>query len=324
MRKQFKYLFVVGALCAATPAMAQPAGFPTRPITLVVPAPAGGLIDSFVLLLSEQFRRELGQPLIMDHRGGAGGIVGAKYVAGAAPDGYTLLMGNIGPLAILPGMEPNIGYDAAKDFVPVSMVATFSNVLVVHPSVPAQSVGQIIAQAKANPGKLTYASPGVGQSQHLSGELFKMVTGTNLLHVPYKGAAGAMNDLLGGHVNMMFSNVPLAVKHIQSGALRPLAVTGSTRSRAMPSVPTMEEAGVKGYNVTSWIGVVAPAGTPQPVIARLNAVVARAMQSEAGKAQLEKVDADWAASTPAEFGAFILAEQKKWREVIKKADIKPQ
>ncbi|MDO8278071.1 MAG: tripartite tricarboxylate transporter substrate binding protein [Burkholderiaceae bacterium] len=324
MRMQLKSLLVIGALCAAVPAMAQPAGFPTRPITLVVPAPAGGMIDSFVLLLAEQFRRELGQPLVMDHRGGAGGIVGAKYVAGAAPDGYTLLMGNIGPLAILPGMEPNIGYDAAKDFAPVSMVATFSNVLVVHPSVPAQSVGQVIAQAKANPGKMTYASPGVGQSQHLSGELFKMVTGTNLLHVPYKGAAGAMNDLLGGHVNMMFSNVPLAVKHIQSGTLRPLAVTGSTRSRAMPNVPTMEEAGVKGYNVTSWIGVVAPAGTPQPIIARLNAVVARAMQSEAGKAQLERVDADWNAGTPAEFGNFILAEQRKWREVIKKADIKPQ
>ncbi|MDO8277074.1 MAG: tripartite tricarboxylate transporter substrate binding protein [Burkholderiaceae bacterium] len=316
-------LFIMASLIGATaPAMSQ--NYPVRPITMVVPAAPGGLTDVFVQLLGEQVRKDLGQPLVMEHRGGAGGIVASKHVAQSAPDGYTFLMGNVGNLAINSGLDPNLSYDVARDFVPVAYVVLFHNVLVVHPSVPAQNVQQLIALAKQQPGKMGYASAGVGQSHHLSGELFKQAVGIDIIHVPYKGAAPAMVDLTGGHVPMMFANIPLAIKHIEAGSLRPLAVTGAKRSESLPNVPTMEEAGVKGYNVYSWLGIVAPAGTPQPIVNRMNEIMAKVMQSEAGKAQLKKINAEPAFGTPAEFGAFMASEQRKWREVIRKGNIKAQ
>lgn len=323
MRILSRRLLAAALFGLATVASAQGA-YPARPITMIVPAPAGGLIDNFVTLLAEEVKRSTGQPLVMDHRGGAGGIVGTRHVAQSAPDGYTLLMANVGPLAILPSLDPSVPYDANKDFAPIAPMATFQNVLVVHPSVPAQSVAQLVDLLRQRPGKMSFASAGVGQSHHLSGELFKLAANVDMVHVPYKGAAPAMNDLLGGHVHMMFANLPLALKHVQSGTLRALAVTGAQRSKALPQVPTMAEAGVKDYVVTSWIGVVAPAGTPAAVIEQWNGTVARVLRSDSGRAQLERVNADPAFGTPAEFQAFMQSEQRKWRDVIRKANIKPE
>ncbi|MGE0153689.1 MAG: Bug family tripartite tricarboxylate transporter substrate binding protein [Reyranellaceae bacterium] len=302
------------------PAMAQ--DYPTRPITIVVPSAPGGLSDGFVRLVGDSMQRSWGQPVVMEHRPGAGGIVGTQHVAGTKPDGYTLLMGNIGPLAINPGLYKELPYDANKHFAPVALVSVYPNVLVVHPSLPINSVGDMIRYAKEKPGTLNYASAGVGQSQHLSGEMFRVMAGVDIVHVMYKGTGPALADLVGGHIETMFSNVPAAVPYIQSGKLRPLGVTGLTRSKALPDVPTISESGVPGYNVISWLALVAPAGTPPAIVDRLNAEVMKALASPEGQKHLEMVGANAGTGSPAEFRKFLLDEQKKWGELIKKADIK--
>lgn len=296
--------------------------YPTRPITIVVPSAPGGLSDGFVRLVGDSMQRSWGQPAVMEHRPGAGGIVGTQHVAGAKPDGYTLLMGNIGPLAINPGLYKELPYDVNKHFTPVALVSVYPNVLVVHPSLPINSVGDMIRYAKEKPGTLNYASAGVGQSQHLSGEMFRVMAGVDIVHVMYKGTGPALADLVGGHIETMFSNVPAAVPYIQSGKLRPLGVTGLSRSKALPDVPTISESGVPGYNVISWLALVAPVGTPPAIVERLNAEVMKALASPEGQKHLEMVGAEAGTGSPAEFGKFLVAEQAKWSDLIKKADIK--
>lgn len=312
--------FTAAVLCMGQ-AIAQP--YPSRPVTIIIPSAAGGLSDAFVRLIGDAMQGDWGQPVVMDPRSGAGGIVGTQVVANAAPDGYTLLMGNIGPLAINPALYSSLPYDVETQLAPVALVATYPNVLVVNPSLPIHSIADLIRYAKEKPGALNFASAGIGQSQHLSGEMFKAMAGVDIVHVPYKGTGPALTDLLGGSVQMMFSNVPAAVPYIESGKLRAIAVTGLVRSKALPQVPTIDEAGVPGYNVVSWLALMAPAKTPGEIIARLNAEVARALASPEGQKHLAAVGADAGLGSPQEVGRFLREEQVKWRKVIKDADIKP-
>jgi tripartite-type tricarboxylate transporter receptor subunit TctC len=288
-RRSFVIAFT-GAVLWVVQAVAQP--YPSRPITIIVPSAAGGLSDAFVRLIGDTIQGAWGQPVVMDPRSGAGGIIGTQVVANAAPDGYTLLMGNIGPLAINPTLYSSLPYDVETQLAPVALVATYPNVLVVNPSLPIHSIADLIRYAKEKPGTLNFASAGIGQSQHLSGEMFKSMADIDIVHVPYKGTGPALTDLLSGSVQMMFSNVPAAVPYIESGKLRAIAVTGLTRSKALPQVPTVNEAGVPGYDVVSWLALMAPAKTPDEIIARLHAEVAKALASPAGQRHLAAVGAD--------------------------------
>lgn len=302
-------------------AAAQP--YPSRPITIIIPSAAGGLSDAFVRLIGDTIQTAWNQPVVMDPRSGAGGIIGTQVVANAAPDGYTLLMGNIGPLAINPALYSSLPYDVETQLAPVALVATYPNVLVVNPSLPIHSIADLIRYAKEKPGTLNYASAGIGQSQHLSGEMFKSMADIDIVHVPYKGTGPALTDLLSGSVQMMFSNVPAAVPYIESGKLRAIAVTGLTRSKALPHVPTVNEAGLPGYDVVSWLALMAPAKTPDEIIARLHAEVTKALASPAGQRHLASVGADAGSGSPQEFARFLKEEQVKWSKVIKEANIKP-
>jgi tripartite-type tricarboxylate transporter receptor subunit TctC len=288
-RRSFVIAFT-GAVLWVVQAAAQ--AYPSRPITIIVPSAAGGLSDAFVRLIGDTIQGAWGQPVVMDPRSGAGGIIGTQVVANAAPDGYTLLMGNIGPLAINPTLYSSLPYDVETQLAPVALVATYPNVLVVNPSLPIHSIADLIRYAKEKPGTLNFASAGIGQSQHLSGEMFKSMADIDIVHVPYKGTGPALTDLLSGSVQMMFSNVPAAVPYIESGKLRAIAVTGLTRSKALPQVPTVNEAGVPGYDVVSWLALMAPAKTPDEIIARLHAEVAKALASPAGQRHLAAVGAD--------------------------------
>jgi tripartite-type tricarboxylate transporter receptor subunit TctC len=246
-----------------------------------------------------------------------------EAVAKAAPDGYTLLMGTPG-LATNPSLYANLPFDPQKAFAPISLVGTVPNVLVVNPELPAKSVSELVALAKRTPGKLNYASPGVGTSLHLAGELFKLDTGTDIVHVAYKGGSQAQTDVMGGQVQMMFNVLPSALPQIQAGKLRALAVTSTTRAASLPDVPTMVEAGVPGYSAITWNGLLAPAGTPPEVIARLNDAIVKAMRSPDMKALLTKIGQDPAWSTPEEFASFLRDETAKWTKVIKATGIQPQ
>jgi len=316
---------LAGAVATAVSAGAVSADtYPSRPITIVVPSAPGGLSDGFVRLVGDAMQAAWGQPVVMEHRPGAGGIIGTQHVAKAAPDGYTLLMGNIGPLAINPSLYPSVPYDVGRDLKAVALVSSYPNVLVVNPKVPVKTVQELIKLAKDKPGSLNFASAGVGQSHHLSGEMFKNMTGVDIVHVPYKGTGPALADLLGGHVEMMFSNVPAAITYIKAGTLRPLGSTGLARSKALPDVPTIAEAGVPGYDVISWLAMVAPAKTPDAIVDRLNAVILKALASPAGEKHLASLGADPGTGSPAAFDAFMKAEQKKWGDLIRAAGIKVQ
>jgi tripartite-type tricarboxylate transporter receptor subunit TctC len=319
-RRSFVIAFTGAALWVVR-AVAQP--YPSRPITIVVPSAAGGLSDAFVRLIGDTIQGAWGQPVVMDPRSGAGGIIGTQVVANAAPDGYTLLMGNIGPLAINPTLYSSLPYDVETQLAPVALVATYPNVLVVNPSLPIHSIADLIRYAKEKPGTLNFASAGIGQSQHLSGEMFKSMADIDIVHVPYKGTGPALTDLLSGSVQMMFSNVPAAVPYIESGKLRAIAVTGLTRSKALPQVPTVNEAGLPGYDVVSWLALMVPAKTPDEIIARLHAEVAKALASPAGQRHLAAVGADAGSGSPQAVARFLKEEQAKWSKVIKEANVKP-
>ncbi len=309
-------------LALQNPAEAQT--YPARPIRIVVPTAPGGITDGLVQLIGDGLRAAWGQPVVMEHRPGAGGIIGTEAVAKAAPDGYTLLAGNIGPLAITPFMQAKLPYDAERDFAPVKLLATFVNVLVVYPAVPATSVAELVRLAKDKPGTLNFASPGSGQSQHLSGELFKRLAGIEITHVPYKGTGPALADLIGGQVQMMFSNLPPAMPHIASGRLRALAVSGAARSAAVPELPTISEAGVPGYEVVSWVGLLAPAGTPSAIVDRLNAEVTRALASPAAKERYAAAGAEIGTGSAQEFAAFLSADRAKWGKLIREANLRAE
>ena len=324
MRPRVALAAVCLATFAAPPALAQPASsWPDHPIKMIVPLGAGGPADLVARYLAQQLSDELKQSFFVENRPGAAGIIGTGEAAKAPPDGYTLLV-VASPHINLEILSHNKPYVLLRDFVAVAPVSSTDAVLVVHPSVPAKSVKQLIALAKSKPGALTYASSGPGSNKHLGGELFKLMSGTNILHVPYKSSTGARNDLVGGHVDMMFDEIPSVAPNVLAGQVRALGVTGRKRSAALPDVPTVSEAGVPGYEHTGWFGIMAPTGTPQPIVDRLNAAIRTVVAKPEVIAIWEKQDNQPMSLTPKEFDAFLHAELDKWTKVVKEADIKLQ
>ena len=320
---QFKALALCIALATATvsaPVLAQDA-YPNRPIRLIVPSGGGSVSDQMARLLGERLTAQLKQPVIIDNRPGANGNIGIEAAKRAKADGHTLLVVPQGNLTINPTLMPKLGYSVDGDFAPVASLAKAANVLAVHPAVPAKNVAELVALSKAKPGTLSYASPGVGSGLHLAGELFKQHSGADLLHVAYKGTTPGLNDVLGGTVPVIFGNLPGLLPHIQAGKLRPLAVTDPTRSGVLPEVPTLAEAGVTGVAVTSWYGVMAPKGTPAPVLAQLASDITQIFSAPATKAQLEKQGLNVWINTGSVFGDLIRKEAAMWAPIIKSRKI---
>jgi tripartite-type tricarboxylate transporter receptor subunit TctC len=320
MKPLLKLIFALACLATAIGAQAQ--AYPNKPIRLVCPFPPGGAVDIASRSVAQALSQQLGQPVTVDNRPGAGGNIGAEIVAKAAPDGYTLLMATSNILAINPALYSKVPFDSLKDFAPISIVVSLNNVLVLNPGVPYKSVQEVIAAAKAQPGKLTYASSGNGTSIHLSGELFKSMAGVNMLHIPYKGSAPAVTDLLAGQVNMMFDNIPSSLPHIKAGKLRALAVTGSKRSHSLPDLPTIAEAAIPGYESYVWFGVVAPAGTPPEIVKRLNAELAKAAVTPEFRDRLMGQGYDVLSTTPEQMTASIRSEMAKWGKIVKDSGAK--
>ncbi|HEV2431895.1 MAG TPA: tripartite tricarboxylate transporter substrate binding protein [Burkholderiales bacterium] len=295
--------------------------WPSRPIRLILPFPPGGGTDILGRLIAERLSVSLGQPVVTENRGGAGGNVGAEAAARSAPDGYTIVL--VAPsLAISPTLYSKINYDPVKDFAPVSLVATVPNVMITQPSIPAENLQEFIAFAKTRPGALNFGSGGAGTSNHLAGELFNIVAGTKLVHIPYKGVNLAMQDALAGNVHLVFIGIPAAAPHIKAGKLRALALVAPQRSSALPDVPTVAEAGLKDFEVTTWYGVLAPAGTPRPIVMRLNSELVKIMHSPELKEKLAASGTEPLTSTPEEFAAYIKREMTKWGDVIRKSAAK--
>jgi tripartite-type tricarboxylate transporter receptor subunit TctC len=288
---------------------------------MIVPLGAGGPADLVARYLAQLLGEELKQSFVVENRPGAAGIIGTGEAAKAAPDGYTLLV-VASPHINLEVLSHNKPYVLLRDFVAVAPVSSTDAVLVVHPSVPAKTVKELIALAKSKPGALTYASSGPGSNKHLGAELFKLMSGTDILHVPYKSSTGARNDLIGGHVDMMFDEIPSVAPNVLAGQVRALGVTGRKRSTALPGVPTVSEAGVPGYEHTGWFGIMAPTGTPQPIVDKLNAAIKTVIAKPEVKAMWEKQDNQTMSMTPKEFEAFLRAELEKWTKVVKAANIK--
>jgi len=291
--------------------------FPSKPMTIIVPFPAGGTTDILARILGQYMSTAMGQPVVIDNRAGAGGNIGGQAAARAPADGYTLFMGTVGTHAINASLYKKMPFDPVKDFAPLTRVAMVPNLLVAHPSQPFKTVSELIAYAKANPGKVTYASSGNGTSIHLSGELFKSMTKIDMTHVPYKGSAPAVNDLLSGQVAIMFDNLPSALPHVKAGKLRPIAVTSAKRSPELPDIPTVAEAGVPGFEATSWFGMFAPAGTPPAIVNQLNAVMVKALNDPDIRKKISDQGAEPHPEKPAEFAAFIQAESVKWGKVVR-------
>lgn len=301
----------------AAPALAQDGPWPNRPIRMVIAFPPGGLTDVNGRLVAQRFQAELGQAVVVENRGGAGGTVGTQGAVRAAPDGYTLAFAAPSTHVTGPILFPSPGYDGISDVAPVGAFATIGSIAVVHPSVPATSIAELIALARARPGQLNFGSAGAGGSVHLAGELFKMRAGVDIVHVPYRGGAAMLTDLLSGRVQMAFDNLPQILPHVRSGAVRALAVTSRERSRFIPELPTMIEAGVPDYDITSWFGVTAPLGTPQPIVARLNAIMRAMVADPAVLAQFQQMGAEPLSMTPEEFGAFLRSERERYAEIIR-------
>jgi tripartite-type tricarboxylate transporter receptor subunit TctC len=306
-------------------AQAQPAtgaqAYPDRMIRIVVPFPPGGSTDLLARRLAERFQSSMGQTVIVENRPGAGGTVGSDTVARAAPDGYTLLIGVTGSHGVSVSLNPKLPYHPLRDFEPISSLVTAPLVIVVGPDSPARTLADYVAQAKAKPGEITHSSPGTGTSMHLTGEMFNLAAGTKLVHVPYRGSAGAINDLIGGQVQSMFSDLLVAMPFMQANRIRPLAVTSLQRHPMLPDVPTVAESGYPNFEALSWQGLFAPAGTPKAVIDRLNAETRAALESPQIKDFFSKQGMDVRASTPAEFRAFIEREIPKWANIIKEAGV---
>jgi len=317
----FRFALVGLALFCGPAAMAQPAtSYPERPVRMIVPWPAGGGTDIFARAISEKLQQSLGQPFVVENRPGVAGNLGAASVAHATPDGYTIILATI-TLATSPALYKTLDYNAIKDLSPVTLIAGVPQVLAVNPAVPAKSVKELIALAKQSPGKLSYSSAGVGSPFHIAGELFKQSAGVDILHVPYKGGAPAVTDAIGGQVQMTFANLVAVLPQVKSGQLRALAVTSAKRSQAAPDVPTMAEAGLPGYEFTSWFGVLAPAGTPPAIVKKLNVEIVKVLKSPEISARLSKEGADLIASSPEEFAAYLKSETAKWSKLIKAAGI---
>ncbi len=309
-------------VCAAATLFAQ--SYPTRPIRFIVPFAPGGSTDTLARTLSTKLGDALGQQVVVDNRAGGNGNIGTDLVAHAAPDGYTILLGYIANLAIGPSLYAKLPFDPVKDFAPITQLAVAPNILVVHPSVPVRNFQEFIAYAKANPTKINFASAAVASPGHLAGELLNLAAGIHMQHVPYKGSGQAVIDLVGGQVQCMVSGMSSVMPHIKAGRLRPLAVTGSQRSPAMPDLPTIAESGFPKFEATAWYGVLAPAGTPPAIVTRLHDETLRALKLPDVKERLEYVGFEIVGSTPAAFGAYIKSEIRKWAPVVKASGAKPE
>jgi tripartite-type tricarboxylate transporter receptor subunit TctC len=303
----------------ACPALAQT--YPARPVRIVVPFAPGG-VDVTARLIGDRLAATLGQPFIIENRPGAGGATGAKIVTGSEPDGYTLLFSSPGPVVVSPAINRNAGYDPVKSFAAVAIVSQSPLVLVVHPSLPVKSVRDLVDYAKANPGKVHFPSPGFGTQPHLVGEMFKSLTGADIVHVPYRGSAPSITDLIAGQMQMYFDNFANVLQYVEGGNLRALAVTGQARSRQFPDVPTMAESGYGAIAATYWNGLLAPAGTPPAIVGKLNAAVNQSLNLAEVDAALRTLGSDPKAGTPQEFAAFIAAEAEHWGRIVREAQIK--
>ena len=306
------------ALCLCDAAQAQ---YPVRPIRIIVAYTPAGTTDILARAIGQKFTEAWKQPVIVENRPGANGNIGTEVAAKAPADGYTLLMGTAGTHAVNPGLYPKLPYDAVGDFAPVSLTAIVPNILVIHNALPAKNVQDLIAYAKKNPGKLSFGSPGIGSTGHLSAELFKSLAGIDMVHVAYKGSAPTLQDLMGGQVQVVIDNIPPYLPHVKAGKIRALAVTPSKRSPAVPELPTMAEAGVKGYDAASWFGLFAPGGTPAEVVDKLSEETRRILALPDMRDKLLGLGAQPSGSTPEEFARFIEAEIAKWGRVIRSANV---
>ena len=315
-------LIIVAGLAASLLAAAALAQYPEKPIRLIVPFAAGGGNDSVARLVGKRVSDSLGQQLVIDNRPGAGGVLGAELAAKAAPDGYTLFLGGVGSHAINPNLSDSLPYDPIRDFAPVALLAQAPLVLVVHPSVPADSFKAFVALARSRPGQLNYASNGNGSSSHLAAVMFGSMTGVDMVHVPYKGLSPALTDLLSGRVQLMFSSVVAILPHIKSEKLRGLAVTGSRRLPSMPDLPTIAESGLPGYEASSWYGVLAPAGTPREIVVKLNAEFVKALAQPEVRTSLLAEGAEPVGGTPEQFAAHIRYEKERLGKLIREAKIR--
>ena len=320
MKALFSTAFVSLVFMAATTS-APAQQYPTKAVRLIVGFPAGGTSDIMARLTGQKLSEAWGQTFIIDNRPGAGGNIGTELVAKAAPDGYTLLVSPGSTLTSNPAVYSKVPFDTVRDFAPVTMIAGVPNALVVHPSVPASNVKELIALAKSRPGQLAYASTGAGQSTHLSAELLKTSAGINMIHVPYKGSAPALTDIVAGQVSVMFDNLPSVLPFIKSGRLKPLAVSSAARSRALPEVPTVAESALPGFDVTVWFAVLAPAATPREIVNRLNAEVVKAIKTQDMRERLAQQGAEAIGNTPEDFAAIIKRDLAKWAKVVKDANI---
>jgi len=315
---------LAGAFALAVLAPLAPAqeAYPSKPVRIIVPFAAGGVADLLPRIVGEKLAQKWGQPVVIENKAGASGNIGMAEGARAEPDGYTLVLAPTGNLTVNPTLFPKLPFDTQHDFTAVTLLAESPNVLVVHPSVPARTFRELIAYAKANPGKLDYASPGAGSGAHLAGELLDLEAGIKAVHVPYKGIAPAVNDLLGGNVHMMFAGISTVLQHVKSGKLVALAIASPKRSPQLPDVPTVAESGLPGFDVTSWYGIVTRSGTPAPVVQKIQRDMAEALQSEDVRAKLGGLGLEPVGDTPQQFDALIRAESRKWGDIVQRAGIK--
>jgi len=321
-RIAFSFAALLGVLWLTMPPAASAAqNYPNRPIRFIVPFPPGGGNDIVGRIVAQKLSESLGVSVVVDNRGGAGGTIGTDVTAKASPDGHTMLINNVS-LAVNATLIEKLPYDTLRDLAPVSLLGRQPNVLVVHPSVAASSVSELLALARAKPGQITYGSGGVGTASHLATELLKLMTRTEMVHVPYKGLGPALTDLMGGRLQLIISTLASALPQVKSGKLKPLAVTTAQRSSFFPELPTMGEAGVAGYEFSTWYGLLVPARTPAPVVGRLNSETVKALNSPALKQQFAAQGLEPASSTPSEFGAYLKSETAKWAKVIRAANIK--
>lgn len=316
------FVLVLALACLAAPLAAPAQTWPTKPVRFVLTNPPGGTVDTLARVLGDELAKALGQPFVIENRPGANGTIGGEIVATAAPDGYTILLGPPGPIALNKLLYAKMPYDPGAVFAPVSLVAIAPLVLVANPALPATSLQQLLAEARARPGQITYASQGNGSSGHLAMELLKSMTGVDMVHVPYKGSAPAVADLLGGRVQVMFDNTTSSLPHVRSGKLRALAVAERTRLKAAPEIPTVDESGVPGFEATPWFGVVTRAGTPGETVERLAAQIAGIVRRPDVEARFAALGVELKGTTPAEFAAHIQRELAKWDRIVKQSGAK--
>jgi tripartite-type tricarboxylate transporter receptor subunit TctC len=311
-------------LCASATLEVQAQAWPSKPVRIVVPFPPGGPADLLPRLLGPKLTEIWGQPVVVENKPGAGGNIGMDTVAKAAPDGYTLVVGPNGNLVVNPHLYAKLPYDVTRDFVPITLIATFSNVLVVNPDVPAKTVSELIALAKAKPGTVSYGSPGTGSQPHLGGEFLKLMAGIDIVHVPYNGTAPALKDLLGGQITFMFAQTSAALPQIQSGKLRALGVAGPRRATLLPDVPTIAESGLAGFEAVSWYALLAPAGTPREIVTKMQADFARVLQMPDIREKLVAQGGDPVGNTPEQLAAQLKSESARYADIVKRANIKAE